>query len=172
MFQPVVAIIRSLSFDILKSTLYNCVVACLLRRSEHQGFFEYDISILGVWVSHSVNLELWSYNIKKLRKVKEPELRKTKQKRRRAWWSCHGEAAVYCPHVGLAYCMLLHSSSWVVVCGRSVCDLVDACRDWREKEMCDNSLGENSGILGICVNCYGRILWMFCTYWCLVLLHI
>jgi len=41
---------------------------------------------------------------------------------------------VYCPHVGLAYCMLLHSFSWVAVCGRSVCDLVDACGDWRERE--------------------------------------
>jgi len=27
MFRPVVAIIRSLSFDTLKGTLYNCVVA-------------------------------------------------------------------------------------------------------------------------------------------------
>ena len=39
MFQPVVAIIRSLSFDTLKNTLYNCVVACLMRRSQHQGLF-------------------------------------------------------------------------------------------------------------------------------------
>jgi len=60
---------------------------------------------------------------------------KQKQKRRRAWWPCRGEAAMYSPRVGLAYCVLLHSSLWVVVCGRSVCDLVDACGDWREKEM-------------------------------------
>jgi len=32
-----------------------------------------------------------------------------------------------CPLVGLAYWVFLHSSLWVVVCGRSVCDLVDAC---------------------------------------------
>ena len=56
MFWPVVAIIRSLSFGKLKSTLYNCVLACLMRRSQHHGLFEFDISILGVWVSHSVNL--------------------------------------------------------------------------------------------------------------------
>jgi len=58
MFRPVVAIIRSLSFDTLNSTLYNCVLACLMRRSQHQGLFEFDISILVVWVSHSVNLKL------------------------------------------------------------------------------------------------------------------
>ena len=63
-----------------------------------------------------------------------------------------------CPRVGLAYCMLLHSSLWVVVCGSSVCDLVDACGDWREKKSVRNSLGNNSGILGICVNYYGRIM--------------
>ena len=34
---------------------------------------------------------------------------------------------MYYPRVGLAYCVLLHSSLWFVVCGRSVCDLVDAC---------------------------------------------
>ena len=48
MFRPVVAIIRSLSFDTLKSTLYNCVLACVMRRSQHEGLFESDISILGV----------------------------------------------------------------------------------------------------------------------------
>jgi len=52
MYRPVVAIISSLSFDTLKSTLYNCVLACLMRRSQHQGLFEFDISILVVWVSH------------------------------------------------------------------------------------------------------------------------
>ena len=36
MFRPVVAIIRSLSFDTLKSTLYNCVLTCLMTRSQHQ----------------------------------------------------------------------------------------------------------------------------------------
>ena len=52
MFRPVVAIIMFLSFDTFKSTLYNCVLACLMIRSQHHGFFESDISILGVWVSH------------------------------------------------------------------------------------------------------------------------
>ena len=48
MFRSVVTIIRSLSFDTLKSTLYNCVLACLMRRSQYEDLFEYDISILGV----------------------------------------------------------------------------------------------------------------------------
>jgi len=53
MFRPVVAIIRSLSFDSLKIVLYNCVAASLMWRSQHQRpLFEYDISILGVWVNH------------------------------------------------------------------------------------------------------------------------
>ena len=106
MFRPVVAIIRSLSFDTLKSTLYNCVAACLVR-SQHQNLFEFDISILGVWVSHSVNLKVWSYNTKKLRKSTK-KTKKTKQKLRGACWSCHGESGMCCPHVGLAYCFLLH----------------------------------------------------------------
>ena len=33
MFRPVVAIIRSLSFDIVKIILYNCAAVCLMRRS-------------------------------------------------------------------------------------------------------------------------------------------
>ena len=36
MFRPVVAIIRSLSFDIFKIILYNCAAACLMWRSQHQ----------------------------------------------------------------------------------------------------------------------------------------
>ena len=36
---------------------------------------------------------------------------------------------------------------------------------------CNNSSGYNS-ILGISVNYYGRIMWIFCTYLCLVLLCI
>jgi len=58
MFRPVVAIIRSFSFDTLKSTLYNSVFVCLMRRSQHQGLLEFDISILSVWVSHSVDLKV------------------------------------------------------------------------------------------------------------------
>ena len=34
---------------------------------------------------------------------------------------------MYCPRMGLACCVFLHSSLWVVVCGRSLCDLVFAC---------------------------------------------
>jgi len=37
MLRPVVAIIRSLSFDTLKIILNNCVAACLMTRSLHQG---------------------------------------------------------------------------------------------------------------------------------------
>ena len=58
MFRPVVAINRSLSFDVRKSTLYNCVLACFMRRSQYKAFLEPDISILGVLVSHSVNLKI------------------------------------------------------------------------------------------------------------------
>ena len=44
--------------------------------------------------------------------------------------------------VGLALCVLLHSSLWVVVHGASVCGLVDACGGLREKQ-CESSLGDN-----------------------------
>jgi hypothetical protein len=54
-----------------------------------------------------------------------------------------------------------------LLCGRSVCDLVDAVAIG-ERKRCENSLGDNSEILGICVKYYGRIMWMFCTYLCLV----
>ena len=39
MFRPVEAIIRSLLFDVFKSTLYNDVVACVMWKSRHQGLF-------------------------------------------------------------------------------------------------------------------------------------
>ena len=38
-----------------------------------------------------------------------------------------------------------------------------------ERKGCENSLGYNIGVLDICVNYYRRIMWMFCTYLCLVL---
>ena len=38
MFRRVVAVIRSLSFDILKSILYNCAAACLMWRSQIKDF--------------------------------------------------------------------------------------------------------------------------------------
>ena len=39
MFRPVEAIIRSLSFDAFKSTLYNYVLAFVMWRSRHQDLF-------------------------------------------------------------------------------------------------------------------------------------
>ena len=42
---------------------------------------------------------------------------------------------MYWPRVGLAYCVLFHLFLWFVVCVRSVCDLVEACGDWREKKV-------------------------------------
>ena len=48
MFRPVEAIIRSLLFDVFKSTLYNYVVACVMWRSLHQGLFGGIIYIQGV----------------------------------------------------------------------------------------------------------------------------
>ena len=39
MFRPVEAIIRSLLFDAVKSTLYNYVVACVMWRSRLEGLF-------------------------------------------------------------------------------------------------------------------------------------
>jgi len=51
MFRPVVTIIRSLSFDTLNSTLFNCVAACLMTISLHQGlcFVFYDFLRLGLF---------------------------------------------------------------------------------------------------------------------------
>ena len=37
---------------------------------------------------------------------------------------------------------------WVVVCGRCVCDLVEACGIWREREICENSLVIIFGLCG------------------------
>ena len=36
--------------------------------------------------------------------------------------------------------------------------------------MCENSLGDNRGVLDICVKYYEEIMRMFCTYLCLVFL--
>jgi len=71
---------------------------------------------------------------------------------------------------------------WLIVCFfihlyGSLC-VEGLCVTWLmpvgigERKKCENSLGYNSGKLGICVNYYGRIMWMFCTYLCLVLLCI
>jgi len=73
------------------------------------------------------------------------ELKIQKQARfskKRSWWSYRGEAAMCCPRVGLALCVLLRSSLWVVVRGGSVCGLVDSCGCWREKQY-ESSLGDN-----------------------------
>jgi len=70
-----------------------------------------------------------------------------------------------CTGVGLTYCLLLQSSLWVVMC---VAWLMPVETGERK---CDTSSGYNS-ILGICVNYYGRIMWIFCTYMSLVLLCI
>ena len=73
------------------------------------------------------------------------ELKIQKQARfskKRSWWSYRGEAAMCCPRVGLALCLLLHLSLWVVMRGGSVYGLVDACGGWREKQ-CESYLGDN-----------------------------
>ena len=94
--------------------------------STSRSLFEYNISILVVWVNHLINLKV-QFIISKSQRTKEIKNKENKTKRRKAWRSCRGEAAMYSPRMGLAYCVLLHSSLWVVVCGRSVCDLVNAC---------------------------------------------
>jgi len=60
MFRPVVAIIRSLSFDTLKEYVIQLCVGFLNEEisTSRPFFFKSDISILGVWVSHSVNLKV------------------------------------------------------------------------------------------------------------------
>ena len=69
-----------------------------------------------------------------------------------SWDSCYA-LSTYRPE-------LLRVSSfiiWVAVCGMSVRSLVIVCGAWREK-MCENSLGDNCGILGIFVKYYGEIM--------------
>jgi len=53
--------------------------------------------------------------------------------------------------VWLIACFFIHLLDRCVWFGWSVCDLVDACGDWRLKK-CENSLGDK-----ICVNYYGRM---------------
>ena len=102
--------------------------------STSRPLFEYNISILVVWVNHLINLKV-QFIISKSQRIKEIKNKENKAKSRRAWRSCHGEAAMYCPRMGLAYCVLLHSSLWVIVCGGPVFDLVNACGDRREKNV-------------------------------------
>jgi len=55
--------------------------------------------------------------------------------------------------------MRLHSSLWVIVCGRSACDLADACGGWREKKY-GSSLGDNS----VNYNVLNLYLVLLCIY--------
>ena len=50
-------------------------------------------------------------------KIKKKQARFSKK---RSWWSCRGEAAMCCPCTGLALCVLLHSSLWVVLIDNSL----------------------------------------------------
>jgi len=61
---------------------------------------------------------------------------------------------MYYPHMRLGYSVFFHSSLWVVVCGKSVCDPVGHgyCLWGMEREKCVKILlGDDSGVLGICV---------------------
>jgi len=69
-----------------------------------------------------------------------------------SWGSCYA-LSTYRPDLLSVSSFIL----WVAVCGRSVRSLVIACGAWREK-MCEKSLGDNSGILGIFVKYYGEIV--------------
>jgi len=59
MFRPVVAIIRSLSFDTFNSTLYNCVVACLMWRSWHQAPPSHHRTPRSLYAKSRLVLDLW-----------------------------------------------------------------------------------------------------------------
>jgi len=55
MFRPVVAIIRSLSFDSLKIILYNSRGGVFDEEiSTSKALFEHNSSLLGVWVNHLI----------------------------------------------------------------------------------------------------------------------
>jgi len=57
MFRPVVAIIRSLSFDTLKSIFIQLYGGVFDEVSTSRPLFEYNIFVLGVWVNHLINLK-------------------------------------------------------------------------------------------------------------------
>jgi len=62
MFRPVVAIIRFLSFDSLKSILYNSRGGVFDEEiSTSKPLLEHSVSILGVWVNH-VTIHTKIYN--------------------------------------------------------------------------------------------------------------
>ena len=61
---------------------------------------------------------------------------------------------MYCRRMGLAHSVFLHSSLWVVLCGRSVCDPVGPgyCLWGLKRDKCVKIvLGDGSDILVICV---------------------
>jgi len=59
MFRPVVSVIRSLSFDTLKSIFIQlCGGVFDEEISTSRPLFVYNISILGVWVNHLINLKV------------------------------------------------------------------------------------------------------------------
>jgi len=69
--------------------------------------------------------------------------------------------------VWLIACFFIHLSGSLCVGGQCVTWLMPVGIGERK---CENTLGDNGNILGICVNYYGRIRWIFCSYLCLVLL--
>jgi len=62
--------------------------------------------------------------------------------------------------VWLIACFFIHLCGSLCVEGLCVTWLMPAGNGERK---CENSLGENSSIVSICVSYYGRIMWMFCT---------
>ena len=67
MFRPAVAIIRSLSFDTLQIILYNCVVACVMRRSQHQGpLFEYSTVYIYIYTHTYIYIYMYIECVGKL----------------------------------------------------------------------------------------------------------
>jgi len=105
----------------------------------------------------------------KPRKVKEPELRQSKKNKK-------GELGG--PVVGQPLCNVL-MWVWLIACFfihlHGSLSVEGLCVTWLmpvgigEGKRCEISLGDNIGVLDICVNYYGRIMWMFCTSSCLVL---
>jgi len=68
--------------------------------------------------------------------------------------------------VWLIECFLIHLYGSLCVEGLCVTWLMPV--GIGERQRCENSLGDNSGTIGICVNYYGTIMWKFCTYLCLI----
>ena len=92
-------------------------------------------------------------------------------KRRRAWRFCRGEAAMYRPRAGLAYCVFLHSSS--DRCVWKVCVWPGYCLWGLEREKCVRILWlviESNWVFF--VKYCGEIMGVFCAYLCLVFLCI